>query len=86
MWIKTEPFQGISRPGISKRVRNGQRPERPSCNGESLPNSLWDFIDRCWAHNPTDRPNMVEVVTFFEPETPTADTDQRYMYIFLDEG
>jgi hypothetical protein len=47
------------------KVLRGDRPERPTpvvCDGEVFPLCLWQLVQRCWAHDPTIRPTMDEIM------------------------
>jgi hypothetical protein len=57
------PFHGVSAMGITLRIANGQRPDRPP----GLPpglffDLLWKLIELCWAQEPTERPVMTNVI------------------------
>ncbi|KAI6028136.1 kinase-like domain-containing protein [Pisolithus marmoratus] len=43
-------------------VARGLRPERPS--SQDIADVHWNFIQRCWATNPEDRPTAGELVSF----------------------
>ncbi|KIK94556.1 hypothetical protein PAXRUDRAFT_827874 [Paxillus rubicundulus Ve08.2h10] len=61
------PFHGIRRIAqIILLVSCGQRPSRElGCDGETIPDVLWDFTERCW-QSPSERPSSEEVVRFIE--------------------
>jgi len=58
------PFRGISQVELAFSVVQGLRPGKPK-NASSIGFSdlLWDFIQRCWDGDRTQRPKVVEVVT-----------------------
>ena len=41
-------------------TKSGERPGRP--NHSDFTESLWVLTQRCWSHEPQDRPNIKEVV------------------------
>lgn len=58
-----EPFEGIRRTQLRKKVVDGLRPELP----ESCPAILSAYIHRCWATNPSERPqHFSEVCEFLQ--------------------
>ncbi|KAG6828049.1 hypothetical protein H0H92_009510 [Tricholoma furcatifolium] len=62
------PFAEISRDfTIERHIINGVRPRRPS-NGDlpwrewGLTVSIWTLMEKCWEHNPGDRPKLDDIV------------------------
>ena len=53
------PFGRNERETKSK-VERGERPRRP--NHSDFTESLWVLTQRCWSHEPQDRPNITEVI------------------------
>jgi hypothetical protein len=50
---------------IAMKVLRGDHPQWPTldaCDGEVFPNDLWQLVQRCWAHDPTIRPTMEEIL------------------------
>ncbi|KAJ7646306.1 kinase-like domain-containing protein, partial [Mycena polygramma] len=49
------------------RVLDGERPPQPSSSAppegtRAMSNKLWETVEACWAHNPSDRPDMERVL------------------------
>jgi hypothetical protein len=49
------------------QVLDEQRPPRPSSSGppdgtRAMSDELWAIVEACWAHNPSDRPDMKKVL------------------------
>ena len=40
------------------KICHGHRPQRP----ENIPDSYWNLINQCWAHDPEVRPTFEEIV------------------------
>lgn len=61
------PFLGYRDEVAVYRMLNGIRPLRPGNSLEfGLTDEVWDTICRCWHGNPDERPNMPEIVDFFD--------------------
>ena len=61
------PFEGCGEPGAACRILGGDRPELPQNVGDvDLTDPMRDLIQRCWHENPTERPEIWEVVTMWE--------------------
>ena len=61
------PFEGCGEPGAACRILRGDRPELPQNAGDvDLTDPMRDLIQRCWHENPTERPEIWEVVTMWE--------------------
>ncbi|KLO11007.1 kinase-like protein [Schizopora paradoxa] len=60
-----QPFQDVRKSRkISNLVMNGGRPQRPkeqAAIDRGLDDDLWDLLSRCWAQEPSDRPDIFEV-------------------------
>lgn len=41
-----------------------ERPSRPT--HQQLSDQLWQVIEKCWQRDPSQRPTILEVVTFLE--------------------
>lgn len=41
-----------------------ERPSRPT--HQQLSDQLWEIIEKCWFRDPSQRPTILEVVTFLE--------------------
>jgi len=51
------PFSHVKRaPVIMFYVINGQRPQRPTNNGQ-ISDGLWNLIESCWVQDPSSRPS-----------------------------
>ena len=59
------PFMEIRRAAsVPVAVTNGQlpaRPVNPLFVDRGLDDRLWALLTRCWAHRPSERPNIFEV-------------------------
>ncbi|ESK96338.1 hypothetical protein Moror_7124 [Moniliophthora roreri MCA 2997] len=53
------PFPDLPDAAVMLRVITGQRPPRPS--DVWCPDMVWDLVERCWSHNPSERPRAVEI-------------------------
>jgi hypothetical protein len=65
VWTKTRPFPGMSDIAIAMKVLRGDRPHRPTpdaCDGAIFPDHLWQLVQKCWAHDPTIRPTIDEIL------------------------
>ncbi|KAI6140062.1 kinase-like domain-containing protein [Pisolithus thermaeus] len=51
-------------------IAQGIRPRRPS--PQDIVDEHWNFIQKCWATNPKDRPSTGELVSFFQPQRMTS--------------
>ncbi|KAJ7623223.1 kinase-like domain-containing protein [Roridomyces roridus] len=63
------PFPEISHDAaVMLRVMAAERPSRPyDASGEKLmPETLWNLVQQCWAHNPSERPSMARVVELMQ--------------------
>ena len=61
------PFEGCGEPGAACRILGGDGPELPQNAGDvDLTDPMRDLIQRCWHENPTERPEIGEVVTMWE--------------------
>ncbi|KAJ6601110.1 kinase-like domain-containing protein [Mycena vulgaris] len=53
-------------PAVMLRVIQGLRPARPTSDpqGDSIdmPDSTWALVQRCWTHEPGNRPTMIDVL------------------------
>jgi len=54
------PFHDIIPITVAVDVVSGKRPERPM--HPALPDHLWDLTERCWSHDPRQRPEISEIV------------------------
>ena len=49
-------------PVVAKKVLDGERPERPQRGeGRWFNDEIWDLLERCWKHEPSDRPSAQDV-------------------------
>ena len=60
-------FQGLSNDQVLRYVIDGGMMERP----ENCPDRLYELMQLCWQHKPTDRPPFMELVTLLLPDVPT---------------
>ena len=57
------PFSEFTVPVITSEIIDGRRPARPQeAQRLGLTDSVWDMTDRCWRHDPAQRPTMRKVV------------------------
>ncbi|KAF8163913.1 kinase-like domain-containing protein, partial [Mycena galopus ATCC 62051] len=56
------PFHGVLffDPAVIFQVAQGNRPDRPA--GNVVPDSVWEIMQKCWAHNFTDRPTILRII------------------------
>ncbi|KAJ7818800.1 kinase-like domain-containing protein [Mycena olivaceomarginata] len=56
------PFHGVFSldPTVSYQVVQGNRPSRPA--GDTIPDPVWDIMQKCWAPNFADRPTISGIV------------------------
>lgn len=46
-----------------KHIVEGKRPRRPSPPaGRAMSNEIWDIVQRCWRQQPSERPDMDDIV------------------------
>lgn len=59
------PFKHIKKSSnIPKALMKGDRPQRPTDQAvidRGLDDRLWDLMTRCWAQDPKDRPDILQV-------------------------
>ncbi|KAI3602889.1 hypothetical protein WG66_011164 [Moniliophthora roreri] len=53
------PFPDLLDAAIILKVITGERPSRPS--DVWCPDKVWDLVERCWSHNPSERPRAAEI-------------------------
>jgi hypothetical protein len=50
-------------PTVILKVMHGERPGRPACSVDRImSDELWDLVNACWKQDPSERPQMVDVV------------------------
>ena len=61
------PFGDVRHQKAVLMISRERRPEKP-CGAESrgLTTEIWEFIQRCWHQNPTERPDIGAVVTAWQ--------------------
>jgi len=53
------PFARYSKYVTISRVLRGERPERPQgVEGNCFTDEVWSITERCWKHQPSDRPSI----------------------------
>jgi serine/threonine protein kinase len=57
------PFEKCGNSGAANRILKGDRPELPQ-NAEvlGLTVKMWEFLQKCWDPDPTERPTIEDVV------------------------
>ena len=67
------PFSNLTRDAavIHARISRKQYPPRPAGQypKNNISDDLWEFMMRCWAVKPDERPTMGEVYSFFLHQT-----------------
>lgn len=70
MYTGRLPFIDIASDAeVIYQVIQGGRPKRPVVHddpGVEIRDDLWDLIQRCWEHQPLDRPSINDVLRMFE--------------------
>jgi serine/threonine protein kinase len=60
LWTRAEPWKGVSMTSIEAHILVGDRLQIPV--GE-IPAPIARLVKKCWLEEPTDRPDMGEIVT-----------------------
>ncbi|KAF9780779.1 kinase-like domain-containing protein [Thelephora terrestris] len=61
------PFYDCASNMFIFRVLNGERPKRPQgTQGIWFTDDIWNILEDCWRHNPSDRPSAEDVLYCFE--------------------
>lgn len=64
-----QPFSHLrSEYAVIVQVISGRRPSRPTgaeCLEPGLSDELWELMERCWMHDPKQRPEMEKVLAYF---------------------
>lgn len=61
------PFGSMKNEAVVISIAKGKRPEKPPAAEElGLTADMWRFIEKCWNQNPSERPNITEVVDAWE--------------------
>ena len=56
------PFHLHKKVVAARKVREGERPERPQGReGELFTEVIWRILGRCWQHDPGDRPTVEDI-------------------------
>jgi len=65
------PFAGCKSTVVIRRVMDGKRPERPHGTpaGSRFTDDLWGMLERCWEHQPHDRPSLKTLLLCLEGAT-----------------
>ncbi|KAJ7779798.1 kinase-like domain-containing protein [Mycena metata] len=50
----------LREPAVIYQVVQGVRPNRPA--GNSIPDYMWNIMQKCWAHNFADRPSILGIL------------------------
>ena len=69
---------------VAVKVLDGERPERPQGDeGRWFMDEIWNLLERCWKHEPSDRPTAQDVFECldmaseeWEPPSPLATSRQ----------
>ena len=65
------PFPKCSAPVVIRKVMNGERPGRLQwARGTWFTDDLWGVLERCWTPQPSERPDLEEVLQCLEGITP----------------
>ncbi|WVQ95463.1 hypothetical protein IAU59_002560 [Kwoniella sp. CBS 9459] len=74
----TVPFGYIDDNVARKNIMNGIRPTRP----ESVEDGLWTLINKCWSHEPAQRPTFEEIVEELSTMyTPPKEPERKHTHI-----
>ena len=67
IFAQERPFSQVSPILVPLLVLNGRRPPRPQ-NREilGLSEDVWMLAERCWDGNPSVRPRITDILSFFE--------------------
>ncbi|KZS97644.1 kinase-like protein [Sistotremastrum niveocremeum HHB9708] len=72
------PFSHIKQPPqVLIRMERGERPEKPTdslVKARGLDDTLWEFLEKCWAQDPNARPSIQEVIQELTPPRYPLDT------------
>ncbi|EJD51671.1 hypothetical protein AURDEDRAFT_181857 [Auricularia subglabra TFB-10046 SS5] len=63
VYCDREPMKALY-PGaiqVAAALLSGRRPERSEISRAEFSNSLWDLVQRCWAHDKAKRPSATRV-------------------------
>lgn len=58
-------------------MERGERPEKPTdslVKARGLDDTLWEFLEKCWAQDPNARPSIQEVIQELTPPRYPLDT------------
>jgi len=70
------PFDGVSDDEVVKRIRSGERPDRPIGSNEfGLSDGVWEVVKRCWHGSPELRPGIVDVLEYTRRIRPVLRTE-----------
>ncbi|KAF8146828.1 kinase-like domain-containing protein [Mycena galopus ATCC 62051] len=73
LYTGSAPFSGVLDAAVIYQVTHRVRPRRPT--GNVIPDTVWDIMRECWAHNFADRPTILEIVDLLSASrNPPADT------------
>jgi hypothetical protein len=61
------PFYKFANHVVSRMIFDGERPEKPEgLGGAWFMDDVWTMLERCWTHQPNDRPGIEEVLRCLE--------------------
>jgi len=70
------PFDGISDDEVVKRIRSGERPDRPAWSANlGLSDALWGLVQKCWNGSPEFRPGAEGILEYTRKIRPTLTTE-----------
>ncbi|TDL24383.1 kinase-like protein [Rickenella mellea] len=78
------PFMEIRRDGaVMKAIMNGQTPRRPVGDlvKYGLDDKLWAVMEKCWSHDPTQRPEIEALLAYFDKSRESAIEDNSIEHI-----
>ena len=67
---RLSPFAPLRGFTVMLKVLDGKRPERPrGVRGAWFQDNVWEMLERCWAHQPNDRPSLNAVLLCLQGAT-----------------
>lgn len=58
------PFSRYNGFTVVRKVLEGERPDKPEgAQGGRFPAGIWEMLERCWEHQPKDRPPLDDVLS-----------------------
>ncbi|KAJ3319636.1 hypothetical protein HDV06_006198 [Boothiomyces sp. JEL0866] len=64
---------------VKEWIKEGERPYKPS----NIPDSIWDVITSCWAHNPCERPSFAQISLKIQKEYKNISLETKSLFSLL---